>query len=28
MLGWRPSYGLDEGLRDVVEQTRAKVVAA
>jgi len=26
-LGWSPSYDLDEGLRDVIEHTRAKVEA-
>ena len=28
MLGWSPSYDLDEGLRDVIEHTRAKVGTA
>ncbi len=26
-LGWSPRYGLDEGLRDVIEATRAKAAA-
>jgi UDP-glucose 4-epimerase len=27
-LGWQPAYDLDEGLRDVIVQTRARVAAA
>jgi len=27
-LGWSPSYDLDDGLRDVIEHTRAKVAAS